>query len=200
MLRRDKLAGIVQFFGHNPRDRLPHIMRVVGEQLLNGTPRQVPDYAALRAEDLAARLTEQFEVTGIGKGRGWTAPSAAPCPVPLTSPLSLPWPQIESPCARVLYVLIHGLDGPVLNAEEDQEPLSFLTTAPSFRLAASVDTVLFPVMWTRSICERFWWGPRYVHTHAPCAEETAHVRRRGTGAAARRAAGARRATGQGRHE
>ncbi|KAG7190071.1 hypothetical protein KM043_006209 [Ampulex compressa] len=73
-----------------------------------------------------------------------------------------------------LYLLIHNIDGVMLQSGESQDVLSSLAAIPNIHILASVDHINAPLLWDhvkRSKFNFFWWD---VATFLPYQEETSY--------------------------
>ena len=86
----------------------------------------------------------------------------------ITSSLGTP----DSP--KDLFVLIHNIDGPMLQGERVQGVLSHLASSPHVHMIASLDHINAPLMWDQWKLSRFNWTWHDVTSFEPYKVETSY--------------------------
>ena len=80
----------------------------------------------------------------------------------------------NSDSPKHLFVLIHNIDGPMLQGERVQGVLSHLASSPHVHMVASLDHINAPLMWDQWKLSRFNWTWHDVTSFEPYKVETSY--------------------------
>ena len=131
---------------------------------LSGVPHIVVNgyFPGLSVKQLLRAITvDVLQHTGVFK-------SDNECCTFIASSLASPDPP------KHLFVLIHNVDGPMLQGERVQGVLSHLASSPSVHIVATLDHVNAPLMWDQWKLSRFNWVWHEVTSFEPYEVETSY--------------------------